>query len=185
MSCPICYLSITKIAPCLGVETLLSITFNLYSCKKCGMLYECKKCNKYELGAISAIAHGIWCNNNTEKFFYGTSIPLGSVNGKFVYIDTIYVFREIPYIFLLRIDYEAAVRKAVLDMDVALLAQHTAIHTGERVENIIRLIKKSTPSCPFCGLYYETFPSEAVVAQHRCAGSVGTNKVRSLLAEST
>lgn len=141
----------------------LSIVSKIYYCIYCGIFYECRKCERCEFSTIELITHVSECYKHKIPV-YQRLIEIGEFNGRNVALRTSSILREIPYFFLLAIDFENAFRHFTTDKSNI----HEIFDTipESKITEFANIIKKSIPSCPFCGRYYETFPTEDIVINH-------------------
>ncbi len=163
MLCPWCGSHKSKIVTNHGDKANLSIVFKIYDCIYCGTFYECRKCGHRTHTPIESITHVFQCYNYTTTVYHGI-IEIGEFNGRKITLHTSNIIREIPYLFLLVIDFKNAFKKLITDSDISDMV--FTIIPERKITEFASIIKKSPPSCPFCGRYYETFPSEDIVINH-------------------
>ncbi len=165
MKCSLCN---SKVGPASGgVEAALRIMFKIYRCIKCGTFVKCKKCEYLTYTTIGSITHVFGCHEYKNRTVNGL-IEMGKFNGHNIALNLGNILREIPYFFLLAIDFDSAFKKLITYSDISNMV--FTIIPKSKITEFASIIKKSIPSCPFCGRYYETFPTEDIVINHciRC-----------------
>ncbi len=166
----------------LEVNNIYSEFYRQEKCEGDHISYFCKKC-KFSINETSIDAHIITCRWNMKIYYPSMSLcvrihVLGEV---WVFLDIENVMKRLPTLILFKLDYWSLFKKYVPQISNGSRACDIFIEDYISPMEIVNIIKGQSFKCHKCGLYYETIPSEDIVAQHRCAGSVGTNKVRSLL----
>ncbi len=134
--------------------------FNGYSCSRSHVLLKCLKCGE--------VMKTDYCESHIAQcYFKRLNYSEGAVeffllgNNK-NYIDLYDVTRSISHAFCLDLDYN--------DPEIIQLFDEKTNQISYKDMNVfttfLRLLIRQTPSCYFCGFYYDCFPTELVFVKH-------------------